>query len=176
MRKSNSRKLRFLEPSLSTAEKRHSLLLAMASDAKRLREQGDRIERLRVEKQQLEDRKIVQETAAAEIGVSARQYRTWEGPGAAIRFENLQKLAAYYGTTTNFIEYGEDTEIASQQAAAEPAEALDVARQFSEIREQLRQINAALVMLNANVLVVATRRDIARVRRQLGGDSQSEAA
>jgi hypothetical protein len=160
---------------LSATEKRHSLLLAMAADAKRQREQTERIEKLRLQKQQLEGRKIVQETAAAEIGVSARQYRTWEGPGAAIRFENLQRLAKYYETTTGFIEYGQEDNRPTPDLVG-ALEDSDVERQLGEIREELRQINAALVMLSASVLVVATRRDIARVRRQLGGDSRSEAA
>jgi transcriptional regulator with XRE-family HTH domain len=98
----------FRKPSLSAADTRHTLLLAMAADAEKLRAQAERIKQLRAMKGRQEGRFISQETAAHEVGVSARAYRTWEGSGAAIKLPHLKALVQYYDTTEDWIEHGRD--------------------------------------------------------------------
>jgi transcriptional regulator with XRE-family HTH domain len=98
----------FRKPSLSAAETRHTLLLAMAADAEKLRAQAERIKQLRAMKGRREGRFISQETAAHEVGVSARAYRTWEGSGATIKLPHLKALVRYYDTTEDWIEHGRD--------------------------------------------------------------------
>ena len=107
MRKSSTLQPNFRKPSLSVPERRHSLLLAMAADLERHQEQAERLKQLRLQKERRIGKRISQETAAFEIGVSARTYRTWEGTGATIGFENLKAAAEYFDTTTAYIEYGQ---------------------------------------------------------------------
>lgn len=115
----------------------------MAADAERLRAQAKRIERLRTEKERRDARRITQETAAYEIGVSSRQYRTWEGAGATIKFENLQALAAYYDTSTGFIEYGQ-TDRGNTPELPAPQQAAASAERLAAIEERLAGIEEHL--------------------------------
>jgi transcriptional regulator with XRE-family HTH domain len=114
-----------------------------------------------------------QKTVADYCGVELRTYQFWQQGKHPPGGERLQKLSELF--RSRGLDYATESYILRGPALAE-ADSVDVVRELAEVKEQLRQINAALVMLSASVLVVATRRDIARVRRQLGGDSRSEAA
>lgn len=106
MGKSSIQQSHFRTGSLRGAEARHTLLLAMAADAEKRRAQAKRIVELRLAKGRREGEFISQETAAHEIHVSARTYRTWESVGADWKLPNLRRLARYYGVTTDYIEHG----------------------------------------------------------------------
>lgn len=108
MLKSRVQQSNFRKSSLSPAQARHTVLLAMAADAEKLRAQAERIKELRKEKERRDGEKVSQETAAHGIGVSVRTYRTWESTGADLRFENLKALAGYYDTTVDYIEHGRE--------------------------------------------------------------------
>jgi transcriptional regulator with XRE-family HTH domain len=106
MMKSSVRQPNLRQRSLSAAEGRHNLLLAMAADAEQLHAQAQRIRKLRKDKGRRGGVFISQETAAHGIGVSSRTYRTWEAEGAELKLENLKALAAYYDTVPDYIERG----------------------------------------------------------------------
>lgn len=185
MRKSRDRHSDFRGASLSAAEQRHSLLLLMAADLKRLREQGERIQELRLAKQAREGRRITQETAAAEIGaVTIRQYRTWEKPGADMKFENLKALAEYYEVTTDYIQYGAGHSPGAVSAPPKNGPKPDDRSQLERMEmrleavdevvqrldQRLNDIDAAFgVLVSERMLVAGTKRDIDALRQQLGG-------
>jgi DNA-binding XRE family transcriptional regulator len=109
----------------------------MAADVERLHEQAERIKRLRREKERRDGISISQETAAYAIGVSSRTYRTWEGQGATLQFDNLKALADYYETTTGYIEHGQHVETPDLSSDGQPA-------QLDRIEQKLDQVLSLL--------------------------------
>jgi transcriptional regulator with XRE-family HTH domain len=141
----------------------HPLVRSVLTEVARQRREDAELFGARL--RELRDRSgLTQQKAAEKIGVSYRTWQSWEQGTSTPRWPNKKKIARLFGITVDELNGAPYALGASEQ------------QDLGEIREQLRQINAALVTLNANVLVVATKRDIARVRRQLGGDSQSQAA
>lgn len=136
----------FRQSSLRPVGSRHTLLLAMAADLERLHAQAERIKELRLDKQHRDGKRISQETAAHKVGVSVRQYRTWESTGAVIQFDNLQALATYFDTSTSYIEFGEETR-------AETPDLSNGASQLDRIEERLDQVHKMLTQLLASEIV-----------------------
>lgn len=103
----------------------------MAREAEELAEQADRIKKLRaLSRKSGED-------VAGEIGVSYRTYQRWEGAEGEISTDNLKKLAAYFGTTPDYIEYG----VVERGTTPNPfpSSSPDLAQQLAEIKELLVQ-------------------------------------
>ncbi len=165
--KSSPRHPNFRQSSLSVADPRHSLLLAMAADLERLRAQAQRIKQLRREKERRDGKEISQETAAYEIGVSARTYRTWEGKGSTIKFDNLQAAANYYGTTTGFIEHG---------ATAATPDLFASDSQLDRIEGQLGALQALMERLAGEEVVAAVQQALGRESTPPGPAGRREAA
>lgn len=139
MLKSRVQQPNFRHTALSRAEAQHRVLLAMAADAEKLRAQAERIKELREAKGRREGTKISQETAAHEIGVSVRQYRTWESTGADMMPENVKAAAAYYGTTVDYIERGEAAGGATPDLSTNGRPSLDqIDAKLDQILETLR--------------------------------------
>lgn len=135
----------FRKASLSGPEARHRLLLAMAADAEKLRAQAERIKKLRSGKERSEGRRISQETAAHEIGVSSRAYRTWEGSGAVLKFENLKSLASYYDVTTSFIERGVmDEHTPELFTASEGDRLIEIDNKLDQLIDHVTRLEEAL--------------------------------
>lgn len=114
-----------------TPRSRHTLLIAMARDAEKLAAQGDRIKQLRA------FARVSQETAATAIGVTLRGYQRWERGEGEINSENIKKLAKYFSTTPDYIEYG-----VVQRGAPAPdlSRNHDGAEQLTRIEAKLDQI------------------------------------
>lgn len=98
--KSSNTKRNFRPGSLRPVGSAHTLLLQMARDAEELQAQADRIRGLR------KMARVSQAEAANRIGVSLRAYADWEAARSDIKPENIKKLAMYYGSSADYIEYG----------------------------------------------------------------------
>lgn len=76
-----------------------TLLLQMAADKERQEEIGARLKELRGRKPQ--------PVVADAVNVTLRAYQAWEAGDSGIAWDNLVKLAGYFGVSADYIEYGE---------------------------------------------------------------------
>lgn len=77
----------------------------MARDAYKRQEQGERLRELRGPLGNGRY-KIKQDTVADFVGVSTRAYQGWEGGTSEIKWENVEKLAAFFDRDPHFILHG----------------------------------------------------------------------
>lgn len=145
MRKSSDPHYNFRNRSLRASSGRHILLLQMAKDAEQLAAQGRRLKELRARK------RVSQETAAYEIGVSTRAYRNWEG-GGGIKDGNVPKVAEYFAVSADFLEYGHERgpvpDLMANLSPDDLGQRLDrMEDALNEIREML--VDADVVRLDA---------------------------
>ena len=122
---------------------RHTLLLEMARDAEKLAAQGDRIRELR------KFARVSQEVAAGAVGVTLRGYQRWERGEGEINVDNLRKLAAYYGTSEDYIEYGEVERGKTPDPFA--SNGVDIEAQLAELKELLVGIQITQQILLAAI-------------------------
>lgn len=114
----------------------------MAADAEQLAAQAARIVALRKDKERREGKTISQETAAHEIGVSVRQYRTWETSGADMKIENLKALADYYSTSIDLVQRGKSQPSATPELVETlngQAAIADLAREIAKLRQAVER-------------------------------------
>ena len=64
---------------------------------------GKRIKLLRITQSIMTDENVTQEKISEIIGCTPRTYRTWENGGGKPETRFLEKLADYYGVTTDYI-------------------------------------------------------------------------
>jgi transcriptional regulator with XRE-family HTH domain len=102
MPKLNNAKHRFVTGSSRGTRSAHTLLLQMAKDAEKLAAQAERINKLRAAK------RVTQPEVADAVGVSLRAYQAWESGASGLNPQNIKALAGYYGTTPDYIEYGDE--------------------------------------------------------------------
>lgn len=81
--------------------------------------------------------RMPQSRLAGRIDVSLRAYQTWEAGSSAPNWENLERLAAFYGVSENFLLYGSD----SRPIQRDQLDRIEA--RISEIEGQLRQIRPA---------------------------------
>lgn len=98
---------KFRNATLRSPTARLSLIHGMARDLEELVAQGKRLQDLRADKSITLGKRVSQETAAREIGVSVRAYRDWETGRGGINDDNLGSAADYYDTTARWIRYGQ---------------------------------------------------------------------
>ena len=107
MSKSNHVKANFRPGSSRNTRSVHTLLRQMAQDAEKLSAQGSRIRQLRQAMRTEEGKRITQPVVADAVGVTPRAYQEWEAGRGDIKPENAKALADYFGTTQEYIEYGD---------------------------------------------------------------------
>lgn len=83
-----------------------------------------------------------QTLVAVELEVSERAYQSWENGEARPNYSSLQKLAAYYGTTSEWILTGSPGQDAPAAAETAPGDARSA--QLDRIEAKLDAIMAAL--------------------------------
>lgn len=105
---------------------------------------GEQLVRLR------EGKRLSQETAAAEIGVSAKSLRTWE-KGGAIRWHNAEKLAQFYGVDPASL-----VEHESVRDNPDPVDTINGNERRDPVQRELAVINAKLdILLQRDGLALA---------------------
>ena len=134
----------------------HSLLLQqMAKEAQDLAAQAHRIAELREEKGRAEGRRIPQWEVADAVDVRLRTYQLWEAGNGDIKRENLNALAAYFGVTADYIEFG----VERRERAPTPSLTRNSA-QLDRIEDKLDQILAMLKEDTAADAVAAELEDL----------------
>lgn len=104
------------------------------------KEQGARLRQMRRQK------RVSQETVAREVGVTMRGYQAWERGEARPQVHRLERLAAYFETTPDFIEYGR---LKLRDETPELASALDFgAVTVRLLGDVLRKLDAIEVRLD----------------------------
>lgn len=89
----------------------------MAMEIERLQDFSKRLRKLRGPKPQ--------PVIAAEVGVGLRTYQNWEEAANAPEWDNLQRLAAVFGVSENYLLYGEEEPKGPQTQLDHIAEALE---------------------------------------------------
>jgi transcriptional regulator with XRE-family HTH domain len=119
----------------------------MAKEAEELAGQVARLRALRAAK------RVTQQDVADAVEVSLRTVQTWEAEvrPADIADRNLKRLAAYYGVTPDFIEYGTG-EPAASEVQIGPLELARLRRSLAELEDQVRLLRAETAERDAEVL------------------------
>lgn len=110
----------------------------MARDAEKLAAQSDRIKELR------KFARVSQEVAAGAVGVTLRGYQRWERGEGELKGDNLKKLAAYFSTTPDYIEYG-----TMRRDTPDPFPSTNgtVESELADIKQELADIKASQLAL-----------------------------
>lgn len=143
----------------------------MAKDAERLAEQAQRLRDLK------RFARVTNRDIADATGVTERQVQRWtsESQPSDIESQNLKKLAAYLGTSPDYIEYGTDRKRAGIPKLLESLDLeakidllVGLPDQISQLEEQVRLLRAELAAHDAEVLqrVEAARSPTRATRRQ----------
>jgi transcriptional regulator with XRE-family HTH domain len=120
----------------------------MAKDAERLAAQAERLTALKEQARGVTFRKV-----AEAVGVTERQAQRWFAGDSDIDDDNLVRLATYFGTTPDYIEYG-----TMKRDTPEPFPANDgFADRLLEIERRLVQIEATQKALLASMQELAKR-------------------
>jgi len=85
--------------------------------------------------------RVSQQEAASAIGVSIRSYADWEAARAApSRSRNLPRIAKYYGTTPDHIEYGDRRASAVDRAGAARARIEQTLERIAQSSERIESM------------------------------------
>jgi len=98
-----------------------------------------------------EGRRLNQEDAAHEIGVSAKTLRTWE-KGGPIKWENAKAAGAFY-------EVDPEQLVTRETSTADLSDAFSQAEPDSELKEMLREVLDQQAQLLADVSVVRSEQE-----------------
>ena len=123
-------KNRFVQDSWQAARNARILPHSMAL---RNREIGQRLSALREARGN-----PPQEIVAQKLEVANRSYQSWEAGDTRPSWRNLQKLAAYYGTTEEFLLLGEEV----QSIASEPTRLDQLEQQIEALAELVQLMRA----------------------------------
>ena len=131
----------------------------MAKDAEKLAAQAQRIGELRAAK------RVTQPDVADAVGVTLRAYQAWEAGDGGVGPQNIKKLAAYFGTTPDYIEYGTTPRTSTPDLMAEISAGATTAEQLAEVNSRLNRLQAVLEELAGEKIVAAALEALARAEQ-----------
>jgi transcriptional regulator with XRE-family HTH domain len=133
---------------------RHTVLLRMAKDAEKLDAQAERLRALKDQARGVTFRKI-----ADAVGVTERQVQRWFAGDSDIDGDNIDRLAAFLGTSADYIEYGTMRRATPDLFAADGSDRLKaIEERLADIEANQRALLAAMQELGRQL----TRRPPAR--------------